>query len=133
MSHRSLSLPTGQTSPLLRAALVLSGAFGASGVVLLAWAAHGDTSGLATTAAQMMLFHAPVILALGAISQMRRSFLLTLALVLLTLGLVLFCGDLISRTFTGDRLFPMAAPTGGTLTIAGWVAMVLCAFRLQAR
>ncbi|MBE0692150.1 MAG: DUF423 domain-containing protein, partial [Aquamicrobium sp.] len=38
-----------------------------------------------------------------------------------------FAGDLVLRDVAGQRLFPMAAPTGGTLTIAGWLAVAVSA------
>jgi uncharacterized membrane protein YgdD (TMEM256/DUF423 family) len=48
------------------------------------------------------------------------------ALVLL-LGLALFAGDLVTRDFTDDRLFAMAAPVGGGLMIIGWLGIALSA------
>ncbi|MEN3347908.1 MAG: hypothetical protein V7632_1543, partial [Bradyrhizobium sp.] len=39
----------------------------------------------------------------------------------------LFAGDLACRQFTGDRLFPFAAPTGGTLLIASWLLLAASA------
>jgi uncharacterized membrane protein YgdD (TMEM256/DUF423 family) len=43
------------------------------------------------------------------------------------LGLTLFCGDLIRRTYAGAALFPMAAPAGGILLMAGWALVALAA------
>ena len=40
----------------------------------------------------------------------------------------LFGGDLSARALAGTRLFPMAAPLGGTLLILGWVFVVPAAF-----
>ena len=121
------------TSPLLRACLILGGAIGAAGVMFLAMATHIDTTGLVETAAQMLLFHAPAVLALGAIAQVRYSPFSWIALLLIMAGLLLFCGDLISRAVADRRLFPMAAPTGGILVIVGWIAIVLAALRIRAR
>ncbi|MGG7377376.1 DUF423 domain-containing protein, partial [Escherichia coli] len=39
----------------------------------------------------------------------------------------LFSGDLVVRHVTGDRLFPFAAPTGGTLLIASWLVLTVAA------
>ena len=39
----------------------------------------------------------------------------------------LFAGDLTLRQYAGHSLFPMAAPTGGTLLIASWLALALAA------
>jgi uncharacterized membrane protein YgdD (TMEM256/DUF423 family) len=42
---------------------------------------------------------------------------------------VLFCGDLAARDFLGGTLFPMAAPTGGILLMAGWILTGAAALR----
>ena len=39
----------------------------------------------------------------------------------------LFAGDLTLRHYAGHGLFPMAAPTGGTLLIASWLALAVAA------
>ena len=41
---------------------------------------------------------------------------------LMILGIGLFAGDLAARVWLGGRLFPFAAPLGGGLTIASWLA-----------
>jgi len=117
----------------LRLCLVLSGLQGAAGIALLAAAAHTDPSGLSETAGQMLLFHAPVILGLGLLSQIHKVVLLPAALGLMVAGLGLFCGDLVSRSYVGQSLFPMAAPTGGLLIIAGWAAIAISAFWITPR
>ena len=51
----------------------------------------------------------------------------------LVLGLVLFCGDLSRRAFSGMALFPRAAPTGGILLMLGWLLVGISAvLRLRA-
>jgi uncharacterized membrane protein YgdD (TMEM256/DUF423 family) len=40
---------------------------------------------------------------------------------------VLFAGDLVTRDFTDDRLFAMAAPAGGGLMILGWLGIAVSA------
>jgi uncharacterized membrane protein YgdD (TMEM256/DUF423 family) len=87
------------------------------------------TAGVGTftgTAASFLLMHAPVLLAIGLLTANR---ILYAAGLILIVGLVLFCGDLLMRDFVGNRLFPFAAPTGGTLLIAGWLAIALAALR----
>ena len=133
MSHRTVMAPDEPTSRLLRLALVLGGLSGALGVALMAMSAHVDTTGLVKTAAEMLLFHAPALVVMGAVIQVRRAPLLPVALGFLTLGLTLFCGDLISRAFLEQRLFPMAAPSGGLFLIAGWVTVLLASLRIAAR
>lgn len=95
---------------------------GAAGVALSASAAHSGGGNVAT-AAQMLLFHAPALLAIGLAG--RRP--LAMSSLLLLAGLALFCGDLLARHYLGDRLFPYAAPVGGTAMIAGWLAIAAAA------
>jgi uncharacterized membrane protein YgdD (TMEM256/DUF423 family) len=37
----------------------------------------------------------------------------------------MFSGDIALRAFAGQRLFPFAAPTGGTILILAWLAVAL--------
>ena len=101
----------------MQALIILAGLTGASGVGLGAIAAHLGGGNL-QTASQMLLFHAPALLALAALSPSR---LRQIAGGVMTLGLVLFCGDLVMRGLAGMRLFPMAAPLGGSSLILAWV------------
>jgi uncharacterized membrane protein YgdD (TMEM256/DUF423 family) len=39
----------------------------------------------------------------------------------------LFAGDLTLRHYVGHSLFPMAAPTGGTLLVASWLVLAVAA------
>ena len=39
----------------------------------------------------------------------------------------LFAGDLTLRQYAGHGLFPMAAPSGGTLLIASWLLLAVAA------
>src|SRR4051812_21681727 len=39
----------------------------------------------------------------------------------------LFAGDLTLRHYAGHGLFPMAAPTGGTLLIVSWLGLAVAA------
>jgi uncharacterized membrane protein YgdD (TMEM256/DUF423 family) len=39
----------------------------------------------------------------------------------------LFAGDLTARQYAGHGLFPLAAPTGGTLMIASWLVLAVAA------
>ena len=103
----------------MRPAFLIGGLCGAGGVALSAYAAHAGGEHIGT-AAQMMLFHAPAFLALGLFP---AGWLRGLAIALLAAGLMLFAGDLLARAFTGTRLFPMAAPTGGLMMIGGWQAV----------
>lgn len=103
-----------------------AGLAGAAGVALSAAAAHRGGTNLATAAA-MLLAHAPALLAIGLNGAAHSSRLVSLAAAALISGLILFCGDLASREFIGDRLFPMAAPAGGMLLIGGWLFIAFSA------
>jgi len=48
-------------------------------------------------------------------------------------GAGLFGGDLAARVWLGGRLFPFAAPLGGGLTIAAWVAVAGAALVAMVR
>jgi uncharacterized membrane protein YgdD (TMEM256/DUF423 family) len=49
------------------------------------------------------------------------------------MGGALFAGDVSMRAFAGHRLFPMAAPTGGTLLILSWLVLAGAAIVILAR
>lgn len=102
-----------------------AGLCGAAGVVLSAAASHRGGA-FVGTAATFLLMHAPVFLAVGLLNANR---ILGAGCFVLLVGLVLFSGDLLARDFLGTRLFPFAAPVGGTLLIAGWLAIALSALR----
>jgi uncharacterized membrane protein YgdD (TMEM256/DUF423 family) len=100
------------------------GLAGAAGVALSAAAAHGGRHDIGI-AASFLLMHAPALLAIGFFG---RGRVLTAGGAILLAGLLVFCGDLAMRDFSGYRLFPMAAPTGGTMMILGWLVIAASAF-----
>ena len=102
--------------------IVLASLSGVLGVALSAAAAH-ITGGNLTTAAQFLLIHAPALLALVALmaAGLLHPVLAQAAGYVLVLGLILFCGDLSRRAFSGVALFPRAAPMGGILLMIGWI------------
>lgn len=105
--------------------IIAGGLLGAAGVALSAAAAHAG-GGNVQTAASFLLMHAPALLAIGLVGATARRLLRVGAAVLL-LGLVFFAGDLLARHYLGTRLFPMAAPAGGVLLIAGWLIIAASA------
>ncbi|MBB4952715.1 uncharacterized membrane protein YgdD (TMEM256/DUF423 family) [Agrobacterium vitis] len=107
--------------PLL---LILSGLFGACGVGLAAAAAHvTGASNLLAPASSIALAHAPAVLALYLAHEKVKT--ATLAGLVIALGVLLFCGDLVYKQYTGNSLFPMAAPTGGVMLMIGWLLLAL--------
>lgn len=101
----------------------LAGICGALGVAFSAIAAHGASPNMAT-AASFLFIHA---LALLVIALTSLNSVLRWSGAILFLGLLLFVGDLASRDFLDDRLFPMAAPAGGLLLIFGWLGVAASA------
>jgi uncharacterized membrane protein YgdD (TMEM256/DUF423 family) len=112
---------------LYRILIALTGLMGAAGVALAAAAAHqGDAARLAP-ASSMLLFHAPAVLTTILLAE-RRVVSQTLGLVAafgLAVGVLLFSGDLVMRHYAGHGLFPMAAPSGGSLLILSWLVLTV--------
>ena len=102
-------------------ALIVAGLLGASGVAAAAASSHAGAD-LLGPYALIALTHAPALLALGLFAQAR---ILSVAMLILALGAIVFSADLATRHFAGHGLFPMAAPIGGMLLIAGWLAVAL--------
>jgi uncharacterized membrane protein YgdD (TMEM256/DUF423 family) len=106
------------------AIVIYAGLAGAAGVAIAAAGAHGEGYAALTPAAQFLIMHAAAALAVAAMATRAvhpGGFLLA-ALVLLV-GVSLFSGDITARTLWGHRLFPMAAPIGGSTMIAGWLVL----------
>ena len=114
---------------LFRIAIICAGIMGADGVILAAASAHQPDASRLASASSMLLFHAAAVL--GAIALIERGVAhlqigLTAAFGLV-IGASLFAGDLTLRQYVGHGLFPMAAPTGGTLLIVSWIALAVSA------
>jgi uncharacterized membrane protein YgdD (TMEM256/DUF423 family) len=116
-------------SKAARVLIVLAALMGADGVMLAAASAHQADASRLGSASSMLLFHACAVLAVVA--------LIERALVHVKIGLIaafgfviaaaLFAGDLSLRQYAGHGLFPMAAPSGGTLLIASWLVLAVAA------
>jgi uncharacterized membrane protein YgdD (TMEM256/DUF423 family) len=113
----------------LRIQIVLAGVMGATGVILAAASAHQPDASRLASASSMLLFHAAAIL--GTVALTERGTLHPRLGLVSAFGFViatsLFAGDLTMRQYVGHGLFPMAAPTGGTLLIASWIALAVSA------
>ena len=109
--------------------IALAGVMGAAGVVLLAAGAHAAPGAGLDSAGQMLLFHAAAVIAAAVAVQQGLLFrpLALAAAAGLVVGAVLFSGDIALRAFAGHRLFPFAAPTGGFVLIASWLALAVAA------
>ncbi|HLX13693.1 MAG TPA: DUF423 domain-containing protein [Bradyrhizobium sp.] len=109
--------------------IALAGLMGAAGIMLAAAGAHVAPGSGLDSAAYMLLFHAAAML--GGAALMQQGVLWRpLAIAVLSawvLGAALFSGDIALRAFAAHRLFPFAAPSGGFLLIAAWLALAVAA------
>lgn len=112
-----------------RLVALCAGLMGAAGVALAAAGAHLPEAGRLAAASSMLLVHAGAAIGAALAAErgvVRRGGGLAAAFALVA-GASLFAGELALRQFWGKSLFPMAAPTGGTLAIAGWLALAVAA------
>jgi uncharacterized membrane protein YgdD (TMEM256/DUF423 family) len=112
-----------------RILVVLAAIMGADGVILAALSAHLPDAARLGSASSMLLFHATAVL--GTVALAERG-VIQLRIGLWTasgfvLGAALFATDLTLRQFADHSLFPMAAPTGGTLLILSWLLLAVAA------
>ena len=112
-----------------RIVVVAAGLMGAAGVILAAVAAHKTTGTLLLSASSMLLFHACAVI--GTVALIERGTIHARIGMVAAWGFViaagLFATDLTLRQYAGHSLFPFAAPTGGTLLIASWLALAVAA------
>jgi uncharacterized membrane protein YgdD (TMEM256/DUF423 family) len=120
----TLIMPNEKWASCLAALAALTGA---AGVMEAAYAAHGSTDPLIQTSSNFLLFHAAAAIGIAGFvrSTPHKLKLMAAAGFVLLLGTILFCGDLFLRAMTHARLFPFAAPIGGTSMIAGWLGAAL--------
>jgi uncharacterized membrane protein YgdD (TMEM256/DUF423 family) len=112
-----------------RILIILAGVMGADGVLLAAASAHQPDALRLASASSMLLFHATAVLA--AVMLAERGLIHARIGIAAGFGFVvaaaLFAGDLTLRQYAGHSLFPMAAPTGGTLLILSWLTLAVAA------
>ena len=113
----------------VRVLIVLAALMGADGVILAAATAHQADASRLGAASSMLLFHACAVLVTVALIE-RALVHVGIALAAafgFIIATTLFAGDLTLRQYAGHGLFPMAAPTGGTLLIASWLLLAVSA------
>jgi uncharacterized membrane protein YgdD (TMEM256/DUF423 family) len=116
-------------SRVFRILVILAAIMGADGVILAAAAAHQPDVARLASASSMLLFHATAVLAIAALTErgaihVRLGIAAAFGFVVAT---ALFAGDLTMRQYAGHSLFPMAAPSGGTLLIVSWLLLAVAA------
>ena len=113
----------------LRILIILAGVMGADGVILAAASSHQPDAARLASASSMLLFHSTAVLAVVALAE--RSVIHVRIGIAAAFGFAiaaaLFAGDLTLRQYAGHSLFPLAAPTGGTLLIVSWLALAVAA------
>jgi uncharacterized membrane protein YgdD (TMEM256/DUF423 family) len=112
-----------------RILVILAGIMGADGIILAAASAHQPDATRLASASSMLLFHATAVLAVVALAE-RGVIHLRIGIAAafgFFVAAALFAGDLTMRQYAGHSLFPMAAPTGGTLLIVSWLVLAVAA------
>src|SRR5450432_3538239 len=103
---------------MTRSPFILAGVaalMGAAGVALAAAGVHANGGELAQRGALFLLLHAVAALAIAAHARIGAA----------SAGAILFSGELAMHVFTGERIFPFAAPLGGTTMIFSWLALAV--------
>jgi len=107
---------------------LLAALMGAGGVALAAASTHAGGGDLGRTASEFLVLHAGALVGVAAnarVASSRRAAQLLGVGATLAVGTILFAADLAFRAFEGARLFPFAAPAGGSLMILSWAALAL--------
>jgi uncharacterized membrane protein YgdD (TMEM256/DUF423 family) len=120
-----------------RSSLILAGVaalMGAAGVALAAAGVHANGGELALRGAEFLILHACAALAIAAFAGLATAPGRALVIVGFVMegGATLFAAELAMHAFTGERIFPFAAPIGGSTMILSWVALATV-FALAAR
>jgi uncharacterized membrane protein YgdD (TMEM256/DUF423 family) len=117
--------PVMKRSPLILAGV--AALLGAAGVALAAAGVHASGGELAERGALFLLLHAAVALAIAAHARLATPSARALVVVgfVMEAGAALFSAELAMRAFTGERIFPFAAPIGGTTMLLSWVALAV--------
>lgn len=120
--------------------IILASIFGALGVGLGAFGAHGladilEANGRADTFSTGTLYHlvhAVVLLGIGLVAYHIDSNLLRYAGYFIVAGILLFSGSLYILSIFDIRIMGAIAPLGGTAFIIGWVLIGIAAFQSGA-
>jgi uncharacterized membrane protein YgdD (TMEM256/DUF423 family) len=107
---------------------------GATGIAAGAFGAHALRGQLAPellaafeTGARFAQVHGAALLAGSWLVRVWPGALVRWAIGLLLAGTALFSGSLMALALSGERLWGAVTPVGGTLLLAGWLALALTA------
>lgn len=121
---------------------LIAALLGATGVGMAAYASHGlgfiaDTTQREATratlqlAVQMQLLHALALLATGIWAKVQPSRWLVAAGALFVAGVLLFCGLIYLRIFSGTEALRAFVPWGGTSLMLAWLCLGLAGWRAR--
>ncbi len=115
---------------MTRSPFILAGVaalMGAAGVALAAAGVHESGGELAERGALFLLLHAAAALAIAAHARTATASARALVVVgfVMEAGATLFSAELAMHVFTGERIFPFAAPIGGTTMLLSWLALAV--------
>ncbi len=112
-------------SPFILAAV--AALMGTAGVALAAAGVHASGGELAARGALFLLIHAAAALGIAAHARIATAPGRALVVVgfVMEAGATLFSAELAVRAFTGERIFPFAAPIGGSTMMISWLALAI--------
>jgi len=109
--------------------LALAVAFGAFGAHALKEQLSAEMLQTWKTAVDYHFYHALGLLLIGVLSFYMPSSMLKWSAILLVAGVVLFSGSLYAMALSGIRWLGAITPIGGLSFIAGWIVLLLAAWK----
>jgi uncharacterized membrane protein YgdD (TMEM256/DUF423 family) len=114
--------------------LALATALGAAGSHALGSALDADALTSFMTAVEYQFIHALGLMGLAIHAERRpEGRLLTLAALLLLVGIALFCGGVYASSLGGPRWISGPAPAGGISLIVGWLVVAASVLQTTLR
>jgi uncharacterized membrane protein YgdD (TMEM256/DUF423 family) len=117
---------------LARTWLVIGAIFGLLSVALGAGGAHYLTETIGPdrfptwqTGIQYLQIHSLLLVLLGVVLLVRPSKIVSTSALCIAVGIVLFCGSLITLALGGPRWLGAVAPVGGLAFMAGWALLIV--------
>ncbi|MBI1369615.1 MAG: DUF423 domain-containing protein [Planctomycetes bacterium] len=107
---------------------VLAGTFGAHGLSQLNLDAHARD--VYEIGVRYHMYHGLALIALAAVASRHPSALLDMIAYLFTGGVAVFSISLYALAITGIKWLGAITPLGGMCFLAGWVMLIVFAFRL---
>ena len=101
----------------------LAVAVGAAGTHLLETRIDSDSLDTLETAVRFQMYHAIALIVLGILASAWPVRVVTVSAVLLSVGVVIFCGSLYILALSDLAIFGAVAPVGGLSLMAGWAVL----------